>query len=306
MERIFDHILSVSPGPAPLDGVDAWWARHREVTAGFDAPIERAIAGGFAADRPGYAFASGYQEALRHMLPHVADRKVALCATEPGGNAPKQMQTRIEPDGAGYVMSGSKSYVTLGPYAEQLLVFAVAGADDQGRNRIVAVLVPTDREGVSVETLGPTPFVPEIPHARLSLDGVRVESSERLEGDGYSRYLKPFRTIEDVHVYAALLAWVVGVGRRADWPHEMLGELCAQLAACGSIARADYTSSAVHVALGGMVTTAKRLLAESAEMWSSVDAETRAMWERDRVLLDVAGKARARRFEVAWQRLTPR
>jgi hypothetical protein len=306
MERILGHILSAPAESPALDGVDAWWTQHREVTAAFATPIERAIAGGFAADRPGYAFASGYQEALRHMLPSVAGRKVALCATEPGGNQPKQMQTRLEVDGDGFRMSGTKSYVTLGTYAEQLLVFAVSGVDDRGRNRIVAALIPSDRSGVSVEPLGPTPFVPEIPHARLALDGVRVEATERLDGDGYSRYLKPFRTIEDVHVYAALVAWVLGVGRRAGWPTPLLGELAAQLAACGAIARSDYTSSAVHVALGGLVATTKRLLTESSELWASVDDSTRAMWERDRVLLDVAGKARARRFEVAWERLTQR
>ena len=37
--------------------------------------------------------------------------------------------------------------------------------------------------------------------------------------------------------------------------------------------------------------------------WSSVDRPTRELWERDRVLLEVAGKARVARTRAAWDRL---
>ena len=306
MHRVLGYILSASATPQPIDGVEVWWQRHRDATADYQSPIERAIAGGFAADRPAYAFASGYQEALRQLLPDETGRRLALCATEVGGNSPKHISTTLDADGDGFRLTGSKAYVTLGTYAEQLLVFAVVGVDAAGRNRLAMVRVPADRAGVAVEALGPTPFVPEIPHARLRLDGVRVEATERFDGDGYTRYLKPFRTVEDVHVYAAVLAWLVQVGRRNSWPQTVLAELCALLAACATVARSDETSGAVHVALGGLILAAKRLLAESAALWESVDDPTRAMWRRDGVLLDVATKARERRFEVAWQRLRTR
>ena len=39
-------------------------------------------------------------------------------------------------------------------------------------------------------------FVPEISHAEVELDRVKVSDADVLPGDGYDDYLKPFRTIE--------------------------------------------------------------------------------------------------------------
>ena len=40
-------------------------------------------------------------------------------------------------------------------------------------------------------------------------------------------------------------------------------------------------------------------------LWAQVDAQTRALWERDGSLLLVAGKARAERLTSAWHKLAP-
>ncbi|HZH75777.1 MAG TPA: acyl-CoA dehydrogenase, partial [Archangium sp.] len=40
-------------------------------------------------------------------------------------------------------------------------------------------------------------------------------------------------------------------------------------------------------------------------LWEQVDAPTRERWERDRLLLNVAGKVRAKRREVAREKLPP-
>ncbi len=56
--------------------------------ADFETTVDRALAGGSAADRLGYAFASGYTEALRALVPGLTG-VAALCATEEGGNQPR-------------------------------------------------------------------------------------------------------------------------------------------------------------------------------------------------------------------------
>jgi hypothetical protein len=80
-------------------------------------------------------------------------------------------------------------------------------------------------------------------------------------------------------------------------------ELLAVAVAIRGLALADPTSSAVHVALGGVLDLSQRLLQGLGEQWERVDALTRERWERDRSLLGVAGKARVKRREVARQRL---
>lgn len=54
---------------SPCDNVAQWWPRHRDICLANTDPLSRAIAGGFAADRVGWAFASGYQAALHALFP---------------------------------------------------------------------------------------------------------------------------------------------------------------------------------------------------------------------------------------------
>src|SRR5262245_25603109 len=95
--------------------------------------------------------------------------------------------------------------------AQSLLVVASTGNVD-GKNRLRVVRVPANAAGVRIEP-AVAPFVPEIAHARVTLDGVRVSAGDLLPGDGYDDYLKPFRTIEDLHVHGALLGYLIGVAR---------------------------------------------------------------------------------------------
>ena len=60
-----------------------------EQTRAFSLPIDRAVAGGFLADRVAYAFAAGYEAALRRLAPGLPKGPiVSLCITERGGGPP--------------------------------------------------------------------------------------------------------------------------------------------------------------------------------------------------------------------------
>ncbi|WP_164014804.1 acyl-CoA dehydrogenase family protein [Pyxidicoccus trucidator] len=303
MNDALRFLLTESPEPLPLDSVDAWWRRHLELLSRFPAPADLALAGGFLADRLGYAFASGYQAAHRSLFPMLPeDRPCALCATEPGGAHPSAIQTRLTDTDSGLRLSGTKTFVTLGTRAELLLVVASDGQDAQGRNRLKMVMVGAKRPGVRVTALPELPFVPEIPHAELVLEDVVVAPEEVLLGDGYARYLKPFRTVEDCHVHLALLGWLLQVARRSGWPESVREELLALAVMMRGLAQADPTDAATHLALGGALELARRTLERVGPLWERVDAPTRERWERDRKLLDVAGKVRAKRLEAARQR----
>lgn len=304
MDLLLHRILSGNAAAEPVPELGAWWARHHQAADGLVLPVERAAAGGFAADRLGYAFASGYHEALRQLIPALGQERAALAATESGGAHPRSIRARLEPEGDGFCLSGEKAWVTFGAHARTLLVVASEGVDAAGRNRLVLCRIPADRPGVTLSDLPPTPFVPEIPHAAVQLRRVAVAASERLPGDGYERYLKPFRTIEDLHVHAALLGWLLQLARRLGWPRGMVQELVLLLTAARSLCAVAPDDPAGHVALGGLLEGCRRLLAEAAPRFAEAEATTCAHWERDRALLAIAGKARAQRLEAAWERLT--
>ncbi|PTL78731.1 acyl-CoA dehydrogenase family protein [Vitiosangium sp. GDMCC 1.1324] len=305
MDELLRFLLTESPVPEPLGSVEDWWTRHLRLSSRFSLPVDVAFAGGFAADRLGYAFASGYHSALRSLFPSLArEHRYALCVTEAEGGHPAAMNTRLTGSGEGSLrLEGSKAFVTLGTAADELLVVASEGEDAQGRKRLRLVRIDSHRPGVTLTELPPTPFVPEVPHAELHLHEVTVASGEVLPGDGYERYVKPFRTVEDCHVFAAVLGWLFQVARRSGWPDEVREELLALAVTMRGLAQMDPASPAVHLALAGAIDLCRRRVDGLEPLWAQVDAPTRERWERDRMLLNVAGKVRAKRREVARQKL---
>lgn len=298
---ILRHLLTDAPMEGPVTGIDHWRGRHREVAGRFTTPVARAFAGGFAADCVGYAFASGYMEALHALVPMLGDAAAALCATESGGGHPRAIETRLHEVEEGYRVSGEKTYVTLGEHAEELLIVVSDGVDDHERNRLKVVRLPSKREGLRIVPLPPTPFVPEIPHAKLFLDNVLVSREELLPGDGYEEYLKPFRTVEDLHVEAAFLGYLLRLGRLHGWPTEHHEALTTLATSVYALALLEPNDAALHVALGGLQSQRNRLLEELD--FDALPDGVRQRLDRDRPLLNIAAKVRARRLATAWTRL---
>jgi len=299
--KIIDHILSSRPEPTATESLEAWWRLHQQ-WAHFALPIDRAMAGGFAADRPAHAFASGFHETLVQVVGLPSRVATAFCATEGGGAHPRAIQTTLSPAGGGLRLQGHKTFTTLGTFARDLLVVAKRGVRD-GRPDLVVARINADRAGVSREALPPLPIIPEIPHAELRFDAVVVGPEEVLEGDGYLRYLKPMRTVEDCHVLAAVVSWLVQVARRSRWPTSLVEDLVVTLTALRTIASLDPLAPSTHAVLEGVLRQVKALVGAAEPQWAQVDPPTADRWLRDRALVDVAATARARRAEAAWQRL---
>lgn len=251
--------------------------------------VERAAVGGARADRVGYAFALGYSAALEAL---VGDGSAALCATEDGGNHPRAIRTRLV-DGR---VTGTKQWATLADHAAHLLVVATEGNDAAGRPRLRVVRVRRDAPGVTL-AMSAVPFVPEIGHARVTLDGV---AGEVLPGDGYADYVKPFRTVEDIHVHAALVGYLIGVARQRGFARPLIERLAMVAAALAALGAEDVRSPATHIALAGAIATSGGLVAELEAAWANVPDEEWERWQRDRPLLQVAGKARGERLARAW------
>lgn len=302
---VLDAVITPLATPVALANASEFWRDHRAATARFTSPIDRAIVSATRVDRLGYAFAGGYAAALQSMVPSLgAETLASLAATEEGGNHPRAIATTLRRDADGWRLDGEKKWVTLGPEGGVILVVArVEPSASSERPTLRVVRVASNAAGATITTLPDMPFVPEIPHASLSLANVRVQDDDVLAGDGYDAYLKPFRTIEDVYVHAAVLAWLGATMARLGAPRALREKIAAALLSARSLAHADPRALSTHVALGGLIAQSRALIDEAEPSWAAASDAERARWARDRALLGIAGKARAARLEAAWSRL---
>jgi len=127
---------------------------------------------------------------------------------------------------------------------------------------------------------------------------------EMLAADGYEAYVKPFRTIEDLHVHAAIIAYLVREARRQSWPNAWVERAVGVLHAARALAAEKTSAPATHIALAGVLSCGTTLVTECGNYWQSAAGDPAAeRWLRDRELLGVAGSARVQRTSRAWERL---
>jgi hypothetical protein len=310
LAQVLAALIDQTRRPAPsYDSVDHWWPIFRQARHAWSEPIDQALIGGATADRVGYAFAAGYQAALRRMDPGLPeDRICCLSVTEEGGGHPRVVQSTFTPiaSGSAYCLNGRKKWATLSSAGGVALVVASTGTDAEGRNQLRVARVDLGSPGVQVVPMPPTAFVPEIQHCRLEFDDVRVQANQFLLGDGYTRYVRPFRTLEDTHVGAGILAYVLAIAFRYDWARELREQLMQLIVTLRSLALTDPSAPAVHVALEGFFHIRDDVLKRCEPCWQQVDDDVRRRWERDAALTSIAGNVRAQRARKAWERLAPK
>lgn len=279
--ELLDRLLHEPLSGAPIADASAWKATRGAEMAG---SIARAALGGLHADRPAWAFASGYFAATSRWSagrPGLA----ALCATE---ERPPVHPARIATTFVHGRVHGRKGFVTLGAHADALLVLASAGRDGD-RHQLALVEVDARGPGVRLTPGTALPFVPEVEHADVVFEDAH---GSRLPGDGWVDYVRPFRTIEDLHVHLAFLGWLLRLGRLAGLDGAVEQAL-ALIASGAALAARAPDESVTHRAVAGYLDLAQRHVAEFP--WDRVDAASAAAWTRDRRLLQVASGAREAR-----------
>ncbi len=291
----------------PRSSFAPWWSAHSRDLQEWPL-FERAVVGGFVAPCLAFAFGAAYQTALRRLFPGLPPDPVAcIAATEEGGAHPRAIQSTIRQlggqDGGGFVLAGRKKWITLAAEADLFLVAASTGTAPDGRNQIRVARVPRGAPGLSVSPMEHVPMVPEISHGEVAFDGVRVPPDALLPGDGYADYIRPFRTVEDVFVGAGLLGFTFRAAREFGWAHDIIELLSCHVAGLHAIAGEDLTAPETHVALGGLLAQQRLVLERVDRLWQSADPAAKDRWNRDKVILEIAGKARAARLDTAWKRL---
>ncbi len=120
---------------------------------------------------------AGTNEQKRKVCDGIANgrHRMSYCLTEPGsGSDAAAMRSRAVPDTDGWVLTGSKRFITGAGAADLYTYFAVTSPDkDKGRN-ITAFLLSKDMDGFSVGRKEDKLGVRGSPASEVILDGVRV------------------------------------------------------------------------------------------------------------------------------------
>lgn len=304
---IFEYLLSTSQAISTIkiNSIENWKKQFFEHSSNWNHTVDKAISCGFNSDRIAYAFTSGYWSALTCLVPTLPDKKIgALCVTEKEGNHPRSIHTKLtsvdEENKSVWQLNGSKSFVTCANDADILLVAASTGVSPKGQNNIRLVCVDSHTHGISINSLKDIPFIPEISHGELDLNKVRLSESQILPGDGYTDYIKPFRTLEDIHVTSAVLGYLFRTGCVFNWPNHVNSQILSILSGIKYVSLENPLDITLHILLGGISSIFESFVKSLDPYWKLTDSKTESRWNRDKKLLMIAGKAREKRLSSAW------
>jgi butyryl-CoA dehydrogenase len=138
----------------------------------------------------------GSEEQKRRFLVPLASGKALGCLalTEPeAGSDAGALRTRAVRDGDGYVVSGTKSFVTNGPEADFCVLFTTTDPEQKHKG-VTAFVLEMDVAGLSVGPLERKLGIRASPTASLTLEEVRIPVANRLgaEGEGFKVAMHTF------------------------------------------------------------------------------------------------------------------
>ncbi len=150
---------------------------------------------------PAIILASDNEALKKEILPRLVagEAMAAINITEPGaGSGMTSLATVARREGDDFVVTGKKRYITGAGVADYLVTFC-RFEEILGAKGIGAILIERDREGVvygrNPDWLG----IRGIPHRELTMEAVRVPSSNLLFGPGqFARLMRAFN-LERLH-----------------------------------------------------------------------------------------------------------
>jgi alkylation response protein AidB-like acyl-CoA dehydrogenase len=235
----------------------------------------------------------GTEDQRSEWLPRMATGEVraTMALTEPGGGSDLQaMLTTARREGDGYVINGSKTWITNARRSQLIAVLCKTDPAAKPRYRGMSILLVQHGEGLIVSRDLPKLGYKGVESCELAFDNCRVPASGLLgeeEGHGFAQMM---RGLEIGRIQVAARA--VGVGRAAFedalvyaqqreafgkpiWMHQSVGNLLADMATRLTAARQllqfaaeRYESGARSDLEAGMA----KLFASEAAMSNALDA----------------------------------
>ena len=139
----------------------------------------------------------GSAEQHARWIPELASGETLICfgLTEPeAGSDAASMRTTAVRDGDGYVINGTKRFITNGSVAGLVTVFAVTNPDAPRHERLSCFVVELPADGFKVARLEHKMGIRGSPTAELEFTNVRVPEANRIggEGEGWSLAMRTF------------------------------------------------------------------------------------------------------------------
>lgn len=277
-----------------------WFEQFKSTTADLDSSLDRAVLGGRTSTCMAYAFAAGYQSAI-HALFNIADMELSsLCVSEAQGNHPRTIASTLSQYQGHWCLNGSKTFITGGQEARHLYVVCNTGQTENDRPVLKMLTLPANLPGIEITDATVLPFVPEVSHGAAHFNEVQVDQTQILPGDGYQDYVKPFRTLEDIHVFAAILGFLLGQALESKWPTSRIESIFALTITLRSISQMPVSKATTHIALAGCRSQMDSLIEQVEQDFKQFSPNQYANWQRDKALLTIASKAHVKRTEKAW------
>jgi alkylation response protein AidB-like acyl-CoA dehydrogenase len=157
---------------------------------------------------------AGGEDIKRHYLPLVASGEglVSYALTEPGsGSDAAAMKTRAVPDGDGWVLDGTKRFITGAGVSKYYTVMAVTDAA-AGARGISAFVVEADDPGFSVGKLEKKMGIKGSPTGEIHFDSCRIPG-DRIIGEVGTGFKTALRTLD--HTRLTIGAQALGIAQGA-------------------------------------------------------------------------------------------
>jgi acyl-CoA dehydrogenase len=269
-----------------------WIEHHQKIPENSENSFEKAVFSGFSSSQLSFAFLSGYEAACYFIS---KKRLSCVCVTENTKGSPsKSINTRITKIDENFsTLKGEKSFVTFGEHCKYLLIFA---KDDEGVVR--CVLLNSNQQGIEFESpVKKLNFLNEIPHSKIKLD-LKISNEWILKGDGYIHYLKPFRTIEDIHVFGSFLGYFIRVGRLSHWSENLLIKMLKLIILLNNLIQFNLLSPVNHLLLNEIHEEFKIIL-EQISTLEFHNKEEKQFFLRDKMIFKVSDSIREQRKQSA-------
>jgi acyl-CoA dehydrogenase len=158
----------------------------------------------------------GTDEQKARWLPSIASGDVvaSFALTEEGaGSNPAGLRTSATPEGDGWIINGSKRFITNATEAQLFVVFARTQPASDTSTGISVFLVPSDSDGLEVGTKDAKMGQEGSRTADVTFTGVRVGHDAIVGGDGDVGYRAAMTSLARGRIHIAALA--VGSAQRA-------------------------------------------------------------------------------------------
>lgn len=226
----------------------------------------------------------------------------ALCATEEADEPSSHTKWHGTNDRE-IVIHGVKTWAPMGLVCTRFFVVISAPLPGEALSQTRVVQLTSTTKGVSLTALAPGKMLPELGRARLQMQDVRTERSAMLEGDGWKRFVKPFREYEATYLTAAVLAYLLREGRARNWPSSYMQRLMTSLSMLCDLSHDRRDAPMQQVVFAGAIDISHQLIEEASAHWATHQDLTAQRWDRDSKLLQLSAAGSEKRAAKAWKQL---